>query len=99
MLYQPQTQIHQPHAKQCVFHTLRALALVDNPQFPRFQQCGVRQRHRPERRQKQQAAQMDVLPQPGQLIGEQAVSLLHGVLTDQLYLTQRHRNIPCIDAG
>ncbi|MNG32524.1 hypothetical protein D3C84_1185620 [compost metagenome] len=61
---------------------------MDDPPLPLFKQLRMGQRHRPQRREKQQAAPMDVLPQPRQATGEKTVGLLGRVLADQLQLAQ-----------
>ncbi len=87
-LCQRQADFHQADAEQFALNLARGLAFVDDPQFPLSQQPRVSQGQWPERREKQQAAPVNVLPQSRQAAGKKAIGLLRGVLADQLQLAQ-----------
>lgn len=61
--------------------------------FPGVEQFGVGIQQRPDRRQKQQAAAMQFIPQACQACTEQPPGLLAGVLTDEQDLPEGQRYV------
>jgi hypothetical protein len=82
----------QAHAEQCEFNFACAFTFMNHPQFPLFELFGVSECHGPQRRQKQQAAPIDFLPQARQAIAKQAAGLLRSVLANQLNLAKSLRD-------
>lgn len=86
-------QGHDPYTEKFFFYLRGIFTLVDDAQFPGVQQRGAGQRHGPQRREEQQAAPVDFLPQPRQAAGEKAAGLLCGVLADHQELAQHGRDV------
>ena len=75
-VHQGLADVQQAYAKQLLFDFARRLAFMNDPQLPVFEQLRMSQGQRPQRRQKQQAAPVDVLPQARQATGKKTVGLL-----------------------
>ncbi|MNP16107.1 hypothetical protein D3C76_1084870 [compost metagenome] len=92
-IHQGLADFQQARAKQLLFDCARRLAFMNDPQLPVFEQLRMRHGQRPQRRQEQQAAPVDVLPQARQAAGKKTVGLLAGVLADHLQLAQGFRDL------
>jgi len=92
-LGQGTADIKQRYAKQLQLDFFGAFIVLDHPPFPGFEQLWVGERQGPKRRQKQQTAPVDFLPEPRQAVAEQAYGLLRRVLADQLDLPIGQRDI------
>jgi len=88
-LGQSQAQGQQRHAEQVLLDSGGRLGVGQHALFPLLEQLGMGRQQRPDRREKQQAAPVDLLPEPRQAPTEQTAGLLGGMLANQLDLPQR----------
>gem|GEM_PF-4928506 len=93
MLGEREAQLQQGNAEQFALDAAGRLALDQHSLLPGVQQMRIGADQCPGRGEKQQAAPVDVLPQPCEAGGEQPVGLLAGMPADQHHLTQRPRHV------
>ena len=98
-LGQGRAQRQQAHAQQLLLHLGAGAAFAEHLLLPFFEQVRARRGQGPDRRQDEQAAPVDFLPQARQAAGEQAAGLLHGVAADQQHLPQGRRHLRGGHAG